>query len=113
MIAALNDSGLLVYLKPINNDNPGAKIVFTIKQGENEVLALVESEAKTSDSARILAKALNGSLVLGALSRKGKDEAEIMKNTNVSPDGKRILINFSMPRQNLVDMIKKQLEPGI
>jgi hypothetical protein len=112
MISALNDSGLLIYLKPINNDNPGAKIVFTIKQGENEVEAQVESEAKSTDSARILAKALNGSLVLGALSRKGKDEAELMKNTNVAPDGRRILINFSMSRQSLVDMIKKQLEPG-
>lgn len=113
MVAALNDSGLLIYLKPINKDNPGAKVVFTIKQGASEVEASVESEASTTDSARVLAKALNGSLVLGALTRQGKDEAELMKNTNVAPDGKRIVINFSMPRQSVVDMIKKQLDPGI
>lgn len=113
MVAALNDSGLLIYLKPINKDNPGAKVIFTIKQGETQVEASVESEASSNDSARFLAKALNGSLVLGALSRKGKDEAELMRNTSVSPDGKRILINFSMPRQTVVDLIKKQLEPGI
>jgi hypothetical protein len=36
-----------------------------------------------------------------------------MKNTSASPDGKRIVVNFAMPRQSVVDMIKKQLEPGV
>ena len=52
MVAALNDSGFLVYLKPVDKDNPGSKVVFTIKQGESEVLATVESEASSEDSAR-------------------------------------------------------------
>ncbi|HEY8224540.1 MAG TPA: hypothetical protein VIG25_04625 [Pyrinomonadaceae bacterium] len=112
-VSALNDSGFLIYLKPINRDNPGATVVFTIKQGESEVLASVESEVSSSDSARVLAKALNAALVFGAGSRAGKDEAVIMKNTNATPDGKKIVVNFSMPRQNLVDLIKKSLEPGV
>src|SRR6185369_15774234 len=112
MVSALNDSGFLIYLKPISKDNPNATVKFTIKQGETEVLASVESEASSSDSARVLAKALNAALVFGAGSRAGKDEEVLMKNTNATPDGKKIVVNFSMPRQNLVDMIKKQLEPG-
>ena len=113
MVAALNDSGFLIYLKPLNKDNPGATVKFTIKQGESEVLASVESEASSTDSARILAKALNAALVFGAGSRAGKDEEVIMRNTNASPDGKKIVVNFSMPRQSVVDLIKKQLEPGV
>jgi hypothetical protein len=113
MVAALNDSGFLIYLKPLNKDNPGATVKFTIKQGENEVLASVESEASSTDSARILAKALNAALVFGAGSRAGKDEEVIMRNTNAAPDGKKIVVNFSMPRQSVVDLIKKQLEPGV
>jgi hypothetical protein len=112
LVSALNDSGFLVYLKPINKDNPGAKITFTIKQGETEVLASVESEVSSSDSARVLAKALNAALVFGAGSRAGKDEALLMRNTNATPDGKKIVVNFSMPRQSVVDLIKKNLEPG-
>ena len=112
-VGALNDSGFLIYLKPINKDNPGAKVVFTIKQGESEVLASVESETSSSDSARVLAKALNAALVFGAGSRAGKDEAIIMRNTNATPDGKKVVVNFSMPRQTVVDLIKKQLEPGV
>jgi len=112
MVAALNDSGFLIYLKPISKDNPGATVKFTIKQGESEVLASVESEASSPDNARVLAKALNAVLVLGAGTRQGKDEEILMRNTNATPDGKKVVVNFSMPRQSVVDMIKKQLEPG-
>ena len=113
MISALNDSGFLIYLQPISKDNPGAKVVITVKQGENEVLASVESETSSTDKARSLTKALNLMLTLGAGSRAGKDEEVIMKNTSASPDGKKVVVNFSMPRQSVVDMIKKQLEPGV
>jgi hypothetical protein len=109
MIAALNDSGFLVYLKPIDKDNPGTKVVFTIKQGESEVLASVESEASSEDSARVLARGFNAALMIGAQSRAGKDEEILLKNTSASPNGKKIIFNFTMPRQAVVDLIKKQL----
>ena len=113
MVAALNDSGFLIYLKPISADNPGATVKITVKQGEKEVLASVESETSSSQKAESLAKALNSLLYFGAGSRAGKDEEVLMKNTNATPDGKRVVVNFSMPRQSVVDMIKKQLEPGV
>ncbi|HEX6716329.1 MAG TPA: hypothetical protein VF088_04425 [Pyrinomonadaceae bacterium] len=113
MVAALNDSGFLTYLQPISKDNPGATVKITVKQGEQEVLASVESEASSPQRAESLAKALNTMLYLGAESRAGHDEYVLMKNTNAAPDGKKVVVNFSMPRQNLVDMIKKQLEPGV
>jgi hypothetical protein len=113
MVAALNDSGFLTYLQPISKDNPGAKVVITIKQGESEVLASVESETSSTARAESLAKALNNLLFFGAGSRAGKDEEVLMKNTNATPDGKKVVVNFSMSRQSVVDLIKKQLEPGV
>lgn len=113
MVAALNDSGFLIYLKPISTDNPGATVKITVKQGEQEVLASVESETSSPQKAESLAKALNSLLYFGAGTRAGKDEEVLMRNTNATPDGKRVVVNFSMPRQSVVDMIKKQLEPGV
>ena len=113
MVAALNDSGFLTYLQPISKDNPGATVKFTVKQGDKEVLASVESEASSPQRAESLAKALNNLLYFGAGSRAGKDEEVLMKNTNATPDGKKVVVNFSMPRQSVVDMIKKQLQPGV
>lgn len=109
MVAALNDSGFLIYLKPVDKDNPGSKIVFTIKQGESEVLATVESEASSIESARVLAKGFNAALMIGAQSRAGKDEEALLRNTSAEPVGKKIVFNFTMPRQAVVDMIKRQL----
>ena len=113
LVTALNDSGFLTYLQPISKDNPNATVKITIKQGEQEVVASVESEASSPQRAESLAKALNNLLFFGAGARAGKDEEVIMKNTNATPDGKRVVVNFSMPRQSVVDMIKKQLEPGV
>jgi len=112
MVEAINDSGFLIYLKPISNDNPGANVKITVKQGEKEVLASVESETSSPQRAETVAKTLNNLLFFGAGSRAGKDEEVLMKNTNAAPDGKRVVVNFSMSRQSVVDMIKKQLEPG-
>lgn len=113
MVEAVNDSGFLIYLQPISKDNPGSVVKITVKQGEKEVLASVESEASSSQNAEKLAKALNVLLTAGAITRAGKTEETLMKSTNATPDGKRVVINFSMPRQSVVDMIKKQLEPGV
>jgi hypothetical protein len=112
MVSALNDSGFLVYLKPLDKDNPGSKIVFTVKQGESEVLATVESETSSVDSARLLAKGFNAALVIGAESRAGKDEEILLKNTSAEPVGNKIIFNVTMPRQAVVDLIKKQLAMG-
>jgi len=109
MVSALNDSGFLVYLKPLDKDNPGSKVVFTIKQGETEVLATVDTEASSVDSARLLAKGFNAALAIGAESRAGKDEEILLRNTTASPNGKKIIFNFTMPRQAVVDLIKRQL----
>ena len=113
MVAALNDSGFLTYLQPISKDNPGATVKITVKQGEKEVLASIESEASSTQRAESLAKALNNLLYFGAGSRAGKTEEVLMKNTNATPDGKKVVVNFSMPLESVVDMIKKQLEPGV
>jgi hypothetical protein len=109
MIAVLNDSGFLIYLKRINQDNPGTKVVFTVKLDQSEVVATVESEASSPGSARGLANVFNILLGAAAKSREGKDEEVLLRNTTVSPDGKRIKFNFTMPRQPMVDFIKKQL----
>ncbi|HKG61898.1 MAG TPA: hypothetical protein VKB05_19225 [Pyrinomonadaceae bacterium] len=113
LVAALNDSGFLTYLQPISKDNPNATVKITVKQGEKEVLASVTSEASSPERAESLAKALNNLLYFGAGSRAGHDEEVLMKNTNATPDGKRVVVNFSMPRQSVVDMIKKNLQPGV
>jgi hypothetical protein len=48
-------------------------------------------------------------LALGQKAREGKDEEILMRNTTASANGKKLVFNFSMPRQAIGEMIKKQI----
>ena len=63
-------------------------------------LTKVHEEVVRGTAAESLASALNTLLYFGASSRAGKDEEVIMKNTNATQDGKKVVVNFSMPRQS-------------
>jgi len=113
LVAAMNDSGILFYLKKINEDKPGTKVIFTIKQDTNEVTATVESEVTSPDSARQLAGGFKVLLAAGAKSRAGKDEEILIQHTTVSADGKNIVFKLNMAHKDVVDIVKKGMaEPS-
>jgi hypothetical protein len=113
LVAAMNDSGVLFYLKKINEDKPGTKVVFAIRQEGNEVVATVTSEVASPDSARQLAAGFRLLLAAGAETRKGKDEEILLRNTTVSADGKNIVFKLTMAHKEAADIVKKGMtEPS-
>jgi hypothetical protein len=108
-VEAMNDSGVLFYLKALSEDNPDSREVFTIKQDSSSVSAIIESEATSPYSARVLTKGFNAALAYGVINRQGKVEELLLKNTSASQDGKKIVFNFTMPRQAVHDLVKKEL----
>ena len=111
LVAAMNDSGILFYLKKLNEDKPGTKVVFNIKQNGNEVAATVESEVASTDSARQLSKGFSLMLTLGADSRKGKDEEVLLKNTKVSANGNKVVFSLTMAHKDVVDLVNRGMAP--
>jgi len=107
LIEAMNDSGVLFYLKKLNEDKPNPKVIFTIKQDSSEVLAIVESEVTSADSANKLSRGFATMLTLGAASRKGHDEEILLKSTKVSAENNKIIFKLTMARQDVVDIVKK------
>src|SRR3989442_5878372 len=102
----MNDSGILFYLKKINEDKPGTKVIFTIKQDGNEVAATVESEVTSVASARQLSNAFSLMLGLGPDTRKGKDEEILFRRTTVSPDGKKVNFKLNMAHHDPVALVQ-------
>src|SRR5205814_953003 len=96
LVAAMNDSGVLFYLKKINEDKPGTKVTFTIKQDGNEVVAIVESQTSSADSANKLSRGFGLMLLAGAASRKGHDEEILLKSTKVSADNDKVVFKLTM-----------------
>lgn len=113
LVAAMNDSGVLYYLKKINEDKPGTKVVFTIKQDGKEVVATVASEVSSTDSARQLASGFRLLMAAGAETRKGHDEEILLRSTNVSADGKNVVFKLLMAHKDVADIVKKGMaEPS-
>ena len=111
LVAAMNDSGVLYYLKKINQDKPGTKVVFTIKQEGNDVIAIVETEVSSEASARVLSKDFAIMLAAGALSRKGKDEEVLLKKTEVNAKGNNLQFKLTLPHNDAVEIVKKGIPP--
>ena len=107
LVEAMNESGVLFYLKKINEDKPGTKVIFTIKQDGNDVVATVESEASSADSANKLSRGFGLMLLAGAASRKGHDEEILLKSTKVSADNDRVVFKLTMAHKDVVDIVKK------
>jgi hypothetical protein len=110
LVSAMNDSGVLFYLKKINEDKPGTKVTFTIKQDGPDVSAIVESEVSSPDSANKLSRGFGVMLLAGAVSRKGHDEEILLKNTKVTAEGNKVIFKLSMAHEEVVKIVQKGME---
>ena len=116
MVGAIGDSGMLSFLrdpkkvkdpKVLNCD--AMPLQLTIKLDQTDISAKVETEADTAQRATEMASGYNGLLLVGQFARRGKDEEVLYRNTKVTSEDKKILVNFSMPRQTASEMLKKQM----
>ena len=117
MVGAIGDSGMLSFLrdpkkikdKVVTCDE--MPLQLTIKLDQNEISAIVETEATSPQRASEMAGAYNYMLVVGQITAaaKSKDEEVLYRNTKVTAEEKKILVNFKMPRQTASEMLKKQL----
>jgi hypothetical protein len=116
MVAAIGDSGMLSFLRdPKKIKDPkvfncdAMPLQLTIKLDQTEISAKVETEADSPQRATEMASGYNGLLTVGQFARRGKDEEVLYRNTKVTSEDKKILVNFSMPRETASEMLKKQL----
>ena len=116
MVGAIGDSGMLSFLRdPKKVKDPkvlscdAMPLQLTIKLDQTDISAIVETEADTPQRATEMASGYNGLLLVGQFARRGKDEEVLYRNTKVTSEDKKILVNFSMPRQTASEMLKKQL----
>lgn len=119
LAAAIGDSRMLLFLKDPEKVKKEQKALrcdpmplrFNVKLDQTDFNATVETEADSAQRASQLTGVYNGALLLGALSKKGRDEEQVFKNTSVTAEGKQIVVRFKMSRQTASEMLKKQIEP--
>jgi hypothetical protein len=113
LVAAMIDSNMMKFLKDPNTKRLETKqLVVRVMMNEQEVVGIVKSDAASEERAKQLSMTYTLMLAAGKVARSGKDEEVLMKNTKVTTEGKQIIFNFAMPRQEATEMIKKQLPPA-
>jgi hypothetical protein len=110
LVAAIIESNLTKFLRdPKTNRLDTRQLTITIKLNDQELLGKVQYDAASPERANEISKGYNGLLFAGKIARQGKDEEPLLKNTKAAADGKQIILNFTMPRQEASELIKKQL----
>ena len=125
-IEAFNDSGFLQNLSMLS----GRTLDLTLQQDETNISAMVQSEVESETRATTLVT-LMAQFVQGAINKKtndivelekandpakatelqnDRDDLELLKNLKVGQNGKRIVINFGVPKEFGLGLIKRKLD---
>lgn len=125
-IEAFNDSGFLQYL----SDLTGKTLDLTLQQDDANLSALVQSEVESETRARSLATAFKigvdwkigekekaiaqmeaeNNPEKAADLQNDKDDLELLRNLKVEASGKNLVINFNVPKNVVLSMIKRKLD---
>lgn len=105
-ILAIGDSGWLGYLKTVAGVK---KIVFTLSQDENSMVAKILGDQKDENTAKTNASGLNALRAIGLNATDG-DEKILLDKATITSEGKSIILNFVIPKKDAQEMITRKLK---
>ena len=104
-ILAIGDSGWLGYLNTIGIK----KVVFTLSQDNENIIANIIGDQKDENSAKTSASGLTGLISIGKGATDG-DEKVLLEGASVTSEGKSVILNVKIPKQIALEMIKSKLK---
>lgn len=110
-IAAVGDSGWLVYLKTQGID----KITYQVMQDNDQVQVLITSDQPTPERANTITSGLRGAIEAALLldqnniKKLGEDEKILLRGASPMANGKQFVLNFSLPKPVAKEMINRRL----
>ena len=105
-VASVNDSHALVFLSDVTR----LTMTFTL-DGERfraETASDTPTEARAEEMARNYRVLLN----VGRIAKRGTDEGALMAGMKVSSNGKQLLMNLDMPREQMGNILLRQITPN-
>ncbi|HEX8145752.1 MAG TPA: hypothetical protein VF591_01010 [Pyrinomonadaceae bacterium] len=105
-VTSVNDSHALAYLSDVSR----VSMTFTL-DGER-FKALTASDAPSEARAEEMARGYRMFLNVGRLAKRGTDEGALMSGMKVSASGKQLLMNLDMPREQMGNILLRQITPN-
>ena len=105
-LEAVGDSGWLAYLTDL-----GVKdVTITLMQDEANMVARVESTAKSENEAKTLSSGINGLIALAKVKKLGEDETKLIKAAKVpKARGKVFFLDFQMSKAEAQEIMNRKL----
>jgi hypothetical protein len=100
-VAALSDSHALAALQGTRH------LRMNLVLDDQKLAVRVMTEVASAEQAQQMARGYQGLLLIGALSKKGRDEEAIFKSIRVTTAEREITLNFNMPRKTAGDLLSK------
>lgn len=105
-VTSVNDSHALAFLSDVSR----VSMTFTL-DGERfkaQTASDVPSEARAEEMARGYRMLIN----VGRLAKRGTDEGALLSGMKVSASGKQLLMNLDMPREQMGNILLRQITPN-
>ncbi|HEX8287605.1 MAG TPA: hypothetical protein VF556_06415 [Pyrinomonadaceae bacterium] len=105
-VEAIGDSGLLTYLQRLGVEN----ISFTLVQDEKQIYAVITSDQKSENKAKLVSSGLNNLLSIGKPTIKEADTLTLLNAAKIEAQGKNFVLNFNLDKPIAQDLINRQLQ---
>jgi pyruvate/2-oxoglutarate dehydrogenase complex dihydrolipoamide acyltransferase (E2) component len=105
-VASVNDSHALAILSDVSR----VRMTFTLDGERFKALTTSDapSEARADEMARNYRMLINA----GRLMKRGTDEGALLSGMKVSASGKQLLMNLDMPREQMGNILLRQITPN-
>jgi hypothetical protein len=105
-VASVNQSHALKFLDDVSH----MRMVFTL-DGER-FRADTASETPSAERADAMARGYRMMLNFARIAKRGTDEAAVMRGMKISSNGKQLLMNLDMPREQMGNILLRQITPN-
>ncbi|HEX6186426.1 MAG TPA: hypothetical protein VFZ44_21220 [Pyrinomonadaceae bacterium] len=105
-VASVNESHALAFLSEVSR----VRMTFTL-DGER-FKALTTSDAPSEARADEMARGYRMLINAGRLMKRGTDEGALLSGMKVSSSGKQLLMNLDMPREQIGNILMRQITPN-
>ena len=105
-VSSVNDSHALAFLSDVS------RVAMTFTLDGERFKALTTSDAPSEARAEEMARGYRVLLNVGRLAKRGTDEGAIMSGMKVSASGKQLLMNLDMPREQMGNILLRQITPN-
>jgi hypothetical protein len=105
-VNSVNDSHALAFLSDVS------RMTMTFTLDGERFKALTASDAPTETRAEELARGYRMFINVGRLAKRGTDEGALLNGMKVSASGKQLLMNLDMPREQMGNILLRQITPN-